>query len=139
MGIKGFVCSIAAMGLISSFPAYAGKANDTLVYASDCEAQKSSPYHNSIRLHLEKSSPLALEYMSNAVPMFPKHYIKKVGLAEFGRKPVGTGPYKAVSVVACEGLIMEITKDYFTDSPRGQPHIGNMKFRVIPDAETRLA
>lgn len=63
----------------------------------------------------------------------------KVGLAEFSRTPVGNGPYKAVSVVAYEGVIMEITKDYFTDSPQGQPHIGNMNFRVIPDAETRLA
>ena len=71
--------------------------------------------------------------------MFPKQYFEKVGLAEFSRKPMGTGPYKAVSVVAGEGVTMEINKDYFPDSPQGQPHISHLKFRVIPDAETRLA
>ena len=55
------------------------------------------------------------------------------------RDRVGTGPYKAVSVVAGEGVTMEINKDYFPDSPQGKPHIGHLKFRVIPDAETRLA
>ncbi len=234
MGIKGFACSIALLGLISSFPAHAGKANDTLVYASDSEPENISPYHNdlregvilgrliwdnliyrdpssgeykpmlatrwtqvddttldfelrkgvkfhngdaftaddvvftlnyvvspeakvvtvqnvdwiksaektgdySVRLHLKKPFPPALEYLSNAVPMFPKQYFEKVGLAEFSRKPVGTGPYKAVSVVAGEGVTMEINKDYFPDSPQGKPHIGHLKFRVIPDAETRLA
>ena len=49
MGIKGFACSIALMGLISSFPAHAGKANDTLVYASDSEPENISPYHNDLR------------------------------------------------------------------------------------------
>jgi peptide/nickel transport system substrate-binding protein len=88
---------------------------------------------------LKKPFPPALEYLSNAVPMFPKQYFEKVGLAEFSRKPVGTGPYKATSVVAGEGVTMEINKDYFPDSPQGKPHIGHLKFRVIPDAETRLA
>ena len=49
MGIKGFACSIALMGIIISFPAHAGKANDTLVYASDSEPENISPYHNDLR------------------------------------------------------------------------------------------
>ena len=32
-----------------SVPALAGKANDTLVYASDTEPENVSPYHNSAR------------------------------------------------------------------------------------------
>lgn len=234
MGIKGFACSIALMGLINSFAAHADKANDTLVYASDSEPENVSPYHNdlregvilgrliwdnliyrdptsgeykpmlatgwkqvddttidlelrkgvkfhngdpftaddvvftlnyvvspeakvvtvqnvdwiksaektgdySVRLYLKKPFPPALEYLSNAVPMFPKQYFEKVGLAEFSRKPVGTGPYKALSVVAGEGVSMAINKDYFADSPQGKPHIAHLKFRVIPDAETHLA
>ncbi|WDY56922.1 ABC transporter substrate-binding protein [Pseudomonas sp. PSKL.D1] len=234
MGIKGFVCSIALLGLVNSHSVYADKSSDTLVYASDSEPENISPYHNdlregvilsrliwdnliyrdpdsgeykpmlasawkqvdettidfdirqgvkfhngdaltaddvvftlnyvvspeakivtvqnvdwiksaekvgehSVRLHMKKSFPPALEYLSNAVPILPKHYLESVGLAEFSRKPIGTGPYKAVSVVAGEGVTMALNEAYFDGSPQGKPHIKHLKFRVIPDAETRLA
>ncbi len=234
MGIKGFAFSIALLGFFNSLPAIAGKADDTLTYASDSEPENISPYHNdlregvilgrlvwdnlvyrdpesgeykpmlatswkqvddttidfqirqgvkfhngdpftaddvvftlnyvvspdakvvtlqnvdwikgaektgdySVRLHLKKPFPPALEYLSNAVPMFPKAYFEKVGLAEFSKKPIGTGPYKVLSVKTGEGVAMVLNKDYFKDSPQGLPHIGHLNFRVIPDAETRLA
>lgn len=49
MGIKGFARSIALLSLFSSFSALAGKADDTLVYASDSEPENISPYHNDLR------------------------------------------------------------------------------------------
>ncbi|EKN44851.1 MULTISPECIES: ABC transporter substrate-binding protein [Pseudomonas] len=234
MGIKGFARSIALLGLFSSFSAFAGKADDTLVYASDSEPENISPYHNdlregvilgrliwdnlvyrnpdngqyepmlatswkqvddttidfqlregvkfhngdpftaddvvftlnyvvspeskvvtvqnvdwiksaeklgdySVRLHLKKPFPPALEYLSNAVPMFPKKYFEQVGLAGFSRKPIGTGPYKVIAIATGEGVKMDKNPDYFKDSPQGQPKISHINFRVIADAETRLA
>ncbi|RMS45267.1 Peptide ABC transporter periplasmic peptide-binding protein, partial [Pseudomonas coronafaciens pv. garcae] len=218
MGIKGFARSIALLSLFSSFSALAGKADDTLVYASDSEPENISPYHNdlregvilgrliwdnlvyrnpdngqyepmlatrwkqvddttidfqlregvkfhngdpftaddvvftlnyvvspeskvvtvqnvdwiksaeklgeySVRLHLKKPFPPALEYLSNAVPMFPQKYFEQVGMAGFSRKPIGTGPYKVTAIAAGEGVKMDKNPDYFKDSPQGQPKI----------------
>ena len=41
--------AIAALLMCSTFAAHAGKANDTLVYASDNEVENVSPYHNNMR------------------------------------------------------------------------------------------
>ena len=100
-------------------------------------AEKLGSY--SVRLHMKKPFPPALEYLSSVVPMFPKAYFEKVGLAEFAKKPIGTGPYKAVSITPGQGVTMDRNPNYFKDSPQGQPHISHIRFRVIPDPETRLA
>ncbi|MBD1553184.1 ABC transporter substrate-binding protein [Pseudomonas typographi] len=234
MGIKGFARSAVLLGMFFSTFAFADKANDTLVYASDSEPENISPYHNDlregvvlarlawdnlvyrdpdtgeykpmlatawkqvddstldfdirqgvkfqdgtpltaddvvftlnyvvapdskvvtvqnvswigsaeklgdfkVRLHMKKPFPPALEYLSNAVPIFPKAYFEKVGLAGYSKQPIGTGPYKVVSVVAGEGVTLVRNDDYFKDSPQGMPHIKNLQFKVIPDAETRTA
>ena len=41
------VTSLALLSIAT--PALAGKANDTLVYASDSEPENVSPYHNNLR------------------------------------------------------------------------------------------
>ena len=41
--------ALTLLMLAASVPALAGKANDTLVYASDTEPENVSPYHNSAR------------------------------------------------------------------------------------------
>ena len=49
MGFKGFVCSFALFLVLAQGQAFASKANDTLVYASDTEPENVSPYHNDVR------------------------------------------------------------------------------------------
>ncbi len=49
MGLKGFACGIAFSLFLAQGQAFAGKANDTLVYASDTEPENVSPYHNDAR------------------------------------------------------------------------------------------
>ncbi|OAN26617.1 ABC transporter substrate-binding protein [Pseudomonas oryzihabitans] len=234
MGLKGFACGIAFSLFLAQGQAFAGKANDTLVYASDTEPENVSPYHNDaregvilahlawdtliyrdpqtgeykpmlathwqqvdpltldfdlrqgvtfhngdpftaddvvftfnyvaspegkvvtqqnvnwiksaeklgeykVRLHLKQPFPAALEYLANPLPIYPGKYFQKVGLAGFAQKPVGTGPYRIVAVTSGQGVTLERNPDYFKDSPQGQPRIGHIQFRVIPDAETRLA
>ena len=44
-----FAGLMAAAALVAAAPAFANKANDTLVYASDSEPENVSPYHNNLR------------------------------------------------------------------------------------------
>jgi peptide/nickel transport system substrate-binding protein len=225
---------LLVLSLISSTAAFANKANDTLVYASDSEPENISPYHNNLRegviishmvwdtlihrdpktgaykpqlatswkwksptelvldlrqgvtfhngdkftaddvvatfnyvvapdskvvtrqntdwiknaeklgeyqvvINLKAPFPAALEYLAGPTPIFPAAYFKKAGLEGFSKAPIGTGPYRVTAVTAGQGVTMVKNPNYFKDSPRGQPKIGNIKFVVIPDPETRAA
>ena len=44
-----FARLVAAVALVAAAPAFANKANDTLIYASDSEPENVSPYHNNLR------------------------------------------------------------------------------------------
>ncbi|PWC12443.1 ABC transporter substrate-binding protein [Brenneria roseae subsp. americana] len=101
------------------------------------ETEKVDDY--TVKLHLTKPFPAALEYLSGPTPILPAKYFEQVKLAGFSKAPIGTGPYKITSVTPGQGVTMEKNPDYFKDSPIGQPQIGNLKFVVIRDPETRLA
>ena len=50
MNVAGrFKLALLAASLFLSSQAFAGKSNDTLVYASDSEPENISPYHNNLR------------------------------------------------------------------------------------------
>ncbi|MCW5260680.1 ABC transporter substrate-binding protein [Verminephrobacter eiseniae] len=92
-----------------------------------------------VRINLKQPFPAALEYLAGPLPIYPGAYFRKVGLEGFAKAPIGTGPYKVVSVTPGKGVSMVRNGNYFKDSPQGQPKIGNIKFVVIPDPETRSA
>ncbi|AKZ62059.1 ABC transporter substrate-binding protein [Herbaspirillum hiltneri N3] len=92
-----------------------------------------------VRINLKQAFPAALEYLSGPLPIYPGAYFKKVGLEGFSKAPIGTGPYKTTSVTPGQGVTLVKNDNYFKDSPQGQPKIGNIKFVVIPDPETRSA
>ena len=92
-----------------------------------------------VRINLKRPFPAALEYLAGPLPIYPGVYFKKLGLEGFSKAPIGTGPYKATSVVPGQGVTLVKNTNYFKDSPQGQPKIGNIKFVVIPDPETRSA
>ncbi len=94
---------------------------------------------STVRIKLKEPFPAAMEYLSAAVPMYPKAYFEKVGLEGFAKAPVGTGPYKVSSVTSGQGVKMVKNPDYMKDSPKGQPKIGKLEFKVIPDGESRVA
>lgn len=227
-------CAVLVAGAMSAMAAHAGKANDTLIYASDSEVENISQYHNNlregvilahliwdtlvyrdpktneykpqlatawkwesptalvlelrqgvqfqngdkfsaddvvftfnyavspeskavtrqntdwiksvdklgdyqVRINLKGPFPAALEYLAGPLPIYPAAYFKKVGLEGFSKAPIGTGPYKVTSVTPGQGVTLVKNGNYFKDSPQGQPSIGNIKFVVIPDPETRAA
>lgn len=88
---------------------------------------------------LNKPFPAAIEYLAGPLPIYPKKYFEKVGLKGFDKAPIGTGPYQIVKVINGQEVDMVKNPHYFKESPLGQPHIGKLKFVVIPDADTQVA
>ncbi len=78
------------------------------------------------RQWLSISSPAALE---------------KYG-ADYGRNPVGTGPFKFVRWESQTEIVVEANPDYAWApefaAHQGAAHLGQIVFRILPDAATRL-
>lgn len=92
----------------------------------------------SVRLHLDEVFAPAIEYLSTSVVMYPDEYYQEVGKDGYGRAPVGTGPYKATEVEPGRRLTLEKNEDYFGGG-KGQPNIGTVVMRFIPEANTQIA
>ena len=99
-------------------------------------AEKVDDY--TVRLHLKAPFPAAIEYLSGPVSMYPDEYYAAAGPTGMGLKPVGTGPYKVVSVEPGKHFVLEKYEDYH-DSPKGAAAIGRIDIRTIPDVNTQLA
>jgi peptide/nickel transport system substrate-binding protein len=68
-------------------------------------------------------------------PILPPRYTAEKGNAGMALRPVGTGPYRFVSLVKDEHLIV----DAFDRHWRGAPPIGRIVFKPIPEPFTRAA
>lgn len=76
--------------------------------------------------------------------ILPKAYMEEVGTQGFIEKPIGTGPFKFVS--AQPGLtevVLERYDDYYGGAPDLEPVgpacVGEVVFKVIPEASTRVS
>jgi len=67
--------------------------------------------------------------------IFPKKPREKMGADEFGKKPVGNGPYKFVEFVRGQRLVLEANPDYY----RGRVQPSRLILRPIADPATRVA
>jgi peptide/nickel transport system substrate-binding protein len=73
----------------------------------------------------------------------PKHYVEAVGDAEFGQRPIGTGPFRFVRWDRGQQVVMERYDGYYGGSP-DLPPVGPAKldrviFRILPETSTRIA
>ncbi len=106
-------------------------------------AEKLGPHK--VRIHLHEPFPAALAYLSNVVFVMPQgHYdsapMKADGKKDYGAvKPVGTGPYKIVEVIAGDRINMVRNENYMKNGPKGQPQIGKLVFRTIKEMNTQIA
>ncbi|MCX7560405.1 ABC transporter substrate-binding protein [Sulfitobacter sp. F26204] len=91
-----------------------------------------------VRIKTKNVFPAAIEFLSGPVSMYPSDYYAEVGPSGMGLKPVGTGPYKVVEVVPGQHFVLEKNENYH-DSPKGQPSIGTIDIRTIPDVNTQIA
>ncbi len=99
-------------------------------------AEKIDDY--TVRIYLKDKFPAAIEFLSGPVSIYPNEYYAEAGPTGMGLKPVGTGPYKVVSVVPGQHFVLEKNENYH-DSPKGQPAIDKVDIRTIPDVNTQLA
>lgn len=65
--------------------------------------------------------------------IFPAEYTKQVG-DQFGRKPVGTGPFKLGTWNANQLIVLEKNADYFE---KGLPYLDKVEYKVVPEEATR--
>lgn len=106
-------------------------------------AEKTGP--DTMRVHLVKTFPAALEYVAGPMAIFPKGIwatAKKnaQGKMDYGTvAPIGTGPYITTKIVPGERIEMVKNKNYWKGSPKGQPAIGNIVFRTVADPEAQIA
>lgn len=92
-----------------------------------------------IQIIMKEPFPAALEYLANALPVYPKGYYTEVGPKGFGVKPIGTGPYKVTFVEPGKKIVLEKNDDYFADSPKGKPTIQKIVWRTMGEVNTKMA
>jgi peptide/nickel transport system substrate-binding protein len=66
--------------------------------------------------------------------VLPKKYFEEVGLEEFLKNPIGSGPYKLVEWKRDDRVILEAYDEYFGDAPKWKEVI----VRAIPESSTRV-
>jgi peptide/nickel transport system substrate-binding protein len=68
--------------------------------------------------------------------IMPKNYIEKVGVEEFRRKPIGSGPWKFVRSVPGDRIEFEAVG---YPHWRGTPHFKNLQILLVPEESTRVS
>jgi peptide/nickel transport system substrate-binding protein len=99
--------------------------------------EKTGPY--AVRIHLKAPFPAALEYLAGPLTIYPHEYYARVGPQGMSRQPIGTGPYKVVAAEPGKSFTLVKNTAYFKDSPKGQPQIGKIVERTIPEVPTQVA
>ncbi len=73
-------------------------------------------------------------FLSNMVmEILPRHIAKKKG-KDFGKHPIGTGPFRFIGWKMDEWVRFEANKDYF----EGGPGLSGIIYRIIPDETIRI-
>jgi peptide/nickel transport system substrate-binding protein len=96
-----------------------------------------------VRIHMKRPNSGMLFGLTSAYmqPM-PKGYIERVGDVEYGRHPIGLGPYRLKEWRTGDRLILERNPDFHWGpayAHQGPPYIEFVEFRIIPEYSTRLA
>jgi peptide/nickel transport system substrate-binding protein len=68
------------------------------------------------------------------VPIFPKAYLERVGDAEFGIRPIGSGPFKLKEWVPNDRLVLTGIPEHPT-----RPALRELTIRQVNEAATRVA
>ena len=66
--------------------------------------------------------------------VLPREEVQRLG-AEFGRRPVGAGPFRFVSWVAGEEIILEANEAYY----EGRPFLDRLHYRIMTNQQDILA
>jgi peptide/nickel transport system substrate-binding protein len=102
-------------------------------YASGVSGYKVIDGHT-ISVTFAAPDPLFPTHLSQ-IPVMPEALIAKEGRAAFARHPIGTGPYRFVSWLAQDHLVLEAWSGFWGT----QPAFRFVRLENIPEAATRLA
>lgn len=88
-------------------------------------------------IHVKTTEPTGLHMPALAVGSFqyPPAYFTELGEEEFGKLPIGTGPYILDEWIIGEEVRLKANPDYWG----GVPDIENVIFRSIPEETSRIA
>ncbi|HWR59738.1 MAG TPA: peptide-binding protein, partial [Thermodesulfovibrionales bacterium] len=104
-------------------------------YSEDFRQVKKAevPDKYTFKVTYEKPFAPALTSWGNLV-VLPKHLLegKDITKSDFGRNPVGLGPYKLDKWTTGQEVALDSYHDYF----EGRPYIDRYIYRIIPDAAT---
>ena len=117
-----------------SFERYKGNAAKLL---HDGVASVETPDARRIVFRLKEAWPDFMTFFaaaSGASWIVPRKYLEKVGDAGFLKAPIGAGPFKFVSFVPGQELILEANETYW----RHPPNVKRIVMKVIPDESGRL-
>ena len=92
-----------------------------------------APDRYTFKVTYDKPFAPALTSWGNLI-ILPKHLLagKDITKTDFGRNPVGLGPYKLRKWTPGQDLVLDSNRDYF----EGRPYIDRYVYRIIPDAAT---
>jgi peptide/nickel transport system substrate-binding protein len=93
-----------------------------------------------VRVRTRGTQPYFPESLSRAVnqegQLMPKKYIETVGVEGFRKKPIGSGPWKFVSMVSGDRIEYEAVN---YPHWRGTPHFKRLTILLVPEESTRIA
>lgn len=90
---------------------------------------------HTVKLTLKQRDPAVLDNMNFLWAIVPKKYIETVGNEEFGKHPIGTGPFAFV-----EKRQNEYSRIKAFDQHWGRvPKVNVVTFKIVPDDQARLA
>lgn len=90
-----------------------------------------------VRIKAKEVSPLAFNYIIQ-IPILPAKYHASVGKDEFGRKPIGTGPY-SVARGGGNTVVFTANDAYFGGGAKNKPLIKTLVYKTVPDVTTQVA
>lgn len=91
------------------------------------------PDELTVKIKLSQVNVAFPDYMS--IGILPKHLLEGEDLTscDFNRNPVGAGPYKLSSWDMGQSITMEKFDGYYG----GEPNIGRIIFKIVPDGDAR--
>ena len=108
------------------------KARQRPTYTFIKEVRVDDPY--TVTIVTERPYAILLTELQ-ALMMVPPRYIKQVGMEEFGRRPVGTGPFKFKEWQKDVRVVLEANDQYWW----GKPKLQRLIFKPIPEESARIA
>ena len=90
-----------------------------------------------VRIEVFKPIPTLSQLIANVLFIYPPGYYRKVGKAEYGRHPMGTGPYRMVSNNGFSEMDFERNPQYFGGA-KGMAKIPKLKIKIIKETISQM-